>query len=238
MTMDSVKQSTAGGSIAAPATDAPSNEILIVDDDAALCGSLAMAFTLEGYQVTTFRDGRSFVDAARTRKPACVLLDVCTPGKSGLDILKEVDAGTYGAPIFIMSAHGDIPTAVEAIRRGACDFIEKRLAVDAFIARVRETIGVWARRRRENGDGEVLPASFPGSDRLTPREREVLGRIIAAATNGETAEMLGISRRTVEIHRVHIMHKLGARNSVDLVRIVLGKGPGPHGLRPRPAEHG
>jgi len=223
MTMDSVKQSTAGGSIAAPATDAPSNEILIVDDDAALCGSLAMAFTLEGYRVTTFRDGRSFVDAARTRKPACVLLDVCTPGKSGLDILKEVDAGTYGAPIFIMSASGDIPMAVEAIKNGAFDFIQKRLDANAIVARVRETIDVWARQRQPNAF-DPLSRSFPGRDRLTPRERDVLTQITAAASNKEAARNLGISRRTVEIHRVHIMQKLGAKNTADLVRIVLSRG--------------
>jgi len=199
-----------------------SKEIFIVDDDAAVCSSLSMAFTLEGYRVTTFMDGMSFVAVARNRSPACVLLDVYLPGKSGLDILKELDAGNYPAPIFIMSASGDIPMAVEAIKNGAFDFIQKRLDANAIVARVRETIDVWARQRQPDAC-DPLSRSFPGRDRLTPRERDVLTQITAAASNKEAARNLGISRRTVEIHRVHIMQKLGAKNTADLVRIVLSR---------------
>jgi two-component system, LuxR family, response regulator FixJ len=199
------------------------DEIFIVDDDADICDALSQVFILEGYRVKTFTDGASFLTAARTRSPACVLLDVHMPGKSGLDILREIDARTYPAPIFIMSGHGDIPTAVEAIKSGAHDFIEKRPDVVAIAARVRETIDGWARQRRQGG-GELLSPSFPGCDRLTPRERDVLKQIAAAASNKEAAENLGISRRTVEIHRIHIMQKLGAKNSMDLARIVLSKG--------------
>jgi two-component system, LuxR family, response regulator FixJ len=198
-------------------------EIFIVDDDADVCDALSQVFILEGYRVRTFTDGASFLAAARTRSPSCVLLDVHMPGKSGLDILRELDAKTYPAPIFIMSGHGDIPTAVEAIKSGAHDFIEKRSDVVAITARVRETIDGWARQRRQGG-GELLSPSFPGCDRLTPRERDVLKQIAAAASNKEAAENLGISRRTVEIHRIHIMQKLGAKNSMDLARIVLSKG--------------
>src|SRR5215472_2676290 len=104
----------------------PNNEIFIVDDDAAICDLLSTAFVAEGYQVTPFRDGASFIASARTRVPACVLLDLFMPERSGLDVLKELDARTYSAPILIMSGGGDIPTAVEAIKRGAHDFLEKR----------------------------------------------------------------------------------------------------------------
>jgi FixJ family two-component response regulator len=199
------------------------DEIFIVDDDADVCDALSQVFILEGCRVRTFTDGASFLAAARIRTPACVLLDVHMPGRSGLDILRELDAKTYPAPIFIMSGHGDIPTAVEAIKSGAHDFIEKRSDVVAIAARVRETIDGWGRQRRQGG-GELLSPSFPGCDRLTPRERDVLKQIAAAASNKEAAENLGISRRTVEIHRIHIMQKLGAKNSMDLARIVLSKG--------------
>jgi two-component system response regulator FixJ len=199
------------------------DEIFIVDDDADVCDALSQVFILEGCRVRTFTDGASFLAAARIRTPACVLLDVHMPGRSGLDILRELDAKTYPAPIFIMSGHGDIPTAVEAIKSGAHDFIEKRSDVVAIAARVRETIDGWGRQRRQAG-GELLSPSFPGCDRLPPRERDVLKQIAAAASNKEAAENLGISRRTVEIHRIHIMQKLGAKNSMDLARIVLSKG--------------
>jgi two-component system response regulator FixJ len=207
------------------------SEIFIVDDDAAVCGSLSMLFTLDGYRVMTFGDGVSFLGVARTRPPACVLLDVHMPGKTGLDILKEVDARTYPAPILIMSGRADIPTAVEAIKGGAYDFIEKRMDGDAMVALVREAIDHWAEQRQQDGNGygngnsrEPLSLSFSGCDRLTRRERDVLGQITAAASNKETAKTLGISRRTVEVHRVHIMQKLGAKNTADLVRIVLSNG--------------
>jgi two-component system, LuxR family, response regulator FixJ len=202
-----------------------SNEILIVDDDTSVCSLLSMAFSLAGYRVTTFGDGTSFVAAARMQSPACVLLDVYMPDKSGLDILKEIDARNYPAPILVLSGRGDIPTAVEAIKDGAYDFIEKWLDADGVVARVRETIDGWARQQQRNSDGgEPASQPFPGHDRLSPRERDVLGHIIAAASTKEVATILGISPRTVEVHRVHIMHKLGARNAADLVRIVLSNG--------------
>ena len=201
-----------------------SEEILIVDDDATVRDSLSTLFALEGYRVTTFMDGTSFVSAARTRPIACVLLDIYIPGKSGLDILKDLDANSYAAPILIMSAHGNIPIAVEAIKSGAFDFIEKRQDADAIVERVRDAIGAWTRMRELNGNtADPLSRAFAGRERLTPRERDVLSQIASAASNKEAAKNLGISQRTVEIHRVHIMQKLGAKNTADLVRIVLTK---------------
>jgi FixJ family two-component response regulator len=201
-----------------------SNEIFIVDDDAAICDLLSNAFTVEGYQVTPFRDGASFVASARARQPVCVLLDLFMPGKSGLEILKELDARSYAAPVFIMSGGGDIPAAVEAIKNGAYDFLEKRLGPDAMVARVRQAIGDWRPGRNRKSNGEPSSSSLASCDRLTQRERDVLNQVISAASSKEAARNLGISRRTVEIHRLHIMKKLGAKNAVDLVRMVLSNG--------------
>jgi two-component system, LuxR family, response regulator FixJ len=124
-----------------------------------------------------------------------------------------------------MSARGNISTAVAAIREGAFDFIEKRYGTDAMVARVREAIdGRPAQRLAPSDGGDPLTRPFPGCDRLTLREREVLSQITAAASSKEAAKTLGISQRTVEIHRAHIMQKLGARNAVDLARMVLSRG--------------
>jgi two-component system, LuxR family, response regulator FixJ len=203
--------------------DISSNEIFIVDDDATTCDALSMAFAIEGYHVTRFRDGSSFIASARTRAPACVLLDLYMLPKSGLDILKELDAWNYPAPIFIMSGGGNIQTAVEAIKCGACDFLEKQIGADAMVARVRQTIDGWSPRwNRESR--EPTSQSFAPCGRLTQRERDVLNQVVAAASSKEAARNLGISRRTVEIHRLHIMKKLGAKNAVDLVRMVLSNG--------------
>jgi two-component system response regulator FixJ len=200
-----------------------SNDIFIVDDDADVCNTLAMAFSIEGYRVTIFMNGTSFIATAQARTPACVLLDVCMPAKSGLDLLKELDARSYPAPIFIMSGRGDIPTAVEAINDGAYDFIEKRLGTESIVAQVRETIEGWNRPKR-NFKHQRPSLSFPGCERLTPRERDVLDEIMTAASSKETARNLGTSPRTIENHRVNIMHKLGAKNTVDLARMIFGKG--------------
>jgi two-component system, LuxR family, response regulator FixJ len=197
------------------------SEIFIVDDDALVRETMSIVFGRAGYQVMTFCDGLSFVAAARIRIPSCVLMDVCMPGPSGLDILKQLDATNYPAPIFIVSGRGDIPTAVEAIRNGACDFIEKHTDADLIVERVGKTANAWARRQHKSETSEIRWRRFPGRFQLTHREIDVLAQIVASASNKETATNLGISPRTVEIHRMHIMKKLGAKNVADLMRIVL-----------------
>jgi two-component system, LuxR family, response regulator FixJ len=209
--------------IALSTTSLADNEVFIVDDDADVCNALAMAFTIEGYRVTTFINATSFIAAVRAHTPACVLLDVCMPAKSGLGVLKEIDARTFPAPIFIMSGLGNISTVVAAINDGACGFIEKRLGTESMVAQVRKTIDEW-NRPKLNFKRERPPSlSFPGCERLTPRERDVLAEIMAAASSKEAARNLGTSPRTIENHRVSIMHKLGARNTVDLARLEFEK---------------
>jgi two-component system response regulator FixJ len=199
----------------------PNREIFIVDDDPMVRDVLSEVFARAGYRAISFVDGASFIAAARERIPACVILDIYMPGSSGLEILRDLDAPSYPAPIFIASGRGDVPSAVEAIKNGAFDFIEKRLDAESLVVRVRDAIAARSRLRPNHDGSDPLPRSFPGCDLLTRREREVLALIVASATNREAAARLGISQRTVEIHRAHIMHKLGAKNSVDLARKVM-----------------
>ena len=196
-------------------------EIFVVDDDETMRDTLSAVFTPEGCRVTCFAEGQSFLVAARARTPACILLDVNMPGRSGLDMLRELDAPHYPAPILIVSGQRDVPTAVNAIKGGALDFIEKPIEAAAVIARVREAIMAWP--GAANGQ-RPCSAEVKGAELLTPREREVLERVIAGASNKEAGRTLGISPRTVEVHRARIMDKLGAKNAADLVRIVLGAG--------------
>jgi len=199
--------------------DHPQGEIFVVDDEPAVRDTLSVVLTLAGYKVRAFADGASFVAAARAETPACVILDVNMPGRSGLDILKALNAEQYPAPIFIISGEGDIPMAVEAIRNGALDFIEKPFDGATVVSSVRAAVEAWS--RRHDVSEETLPARFPGRDLLTPREREVLDKIAAGASNKEAGRQLGISPRTIEVHRARIMEKLAAKNAADLVRIVL-----------------
>jgi two-component system, LuxR family, response regulator FixJ len=197
-----------------------SREIFIVDDDPAVRNALSMVFSRDGFHVSDFGDGNSFLAAARARPPACIILDVHMPGRSGLDILKELNAENYEAPIFIISGKGDIPMAVDAIKHGALDFIEKPLD-DKVVARVREAIVAWEQRAAKTDSNGLLKPNFPNRDRLTKRELEVLALIASGASNKEAGRELRISPRTIEVHRARIMEKLGAKNAADLVRIVL-----------------
>ena len=186
-------------------------EIFVVDDDPAVRGTLSVILCRDGYEVVCFAEGASFLGAARAREPACVLLDVYLPGRSGLEILKELNAEEYPAPILMISGRGDIPMAVEAIKHGALDFIEKPFRGSTVSACVQAAIG--ARSRRANGNAlDGIPA-LAGRKSLTKREGEVLGQLVIGASSKEAAVQLGISPRTIEIHRAHIMGKLGAKSS-------------------------
>ena len=196
-------------------------EVFVVDDDPCVRDALSVVFSHEGYRVRGFAEGSSFLAAARSHTPSCVLLDIHLPGRSGIDVLKELDAQHFGAPIFIISARGDVPLAVEAVKRGAFDFIEKPFDIGTVVARVREGIAGWRPAGASSGGATAIEPRLRGFGELTPREREVLSQIAGGASNKEAGRRLGISPRTVEVHRARIMDKLGAKNAADLVRIVL-----------------
>jgi FixJ family two-component response regulator len=196
-------------------------EIFVVDDDPAVRETLSLVLSAGGYQVTSFADGAALLAVARSRIPACILLDVHIPGKSGLDILKELQGEDYPAPIFMISGQGDIAMAVNAIKGGALDFIEKPFRGSEIVARLDEAIAAYARRQAANSAADVASLHFPGREPLTRREREVLEQFASGASNKEAGRHLGVSPRTIEDHRANIMKKLGARNATDLIRIVM-----------------
>lgn len=211
----------------------PARELFVVDDDAAMRDALAGALTIVGYRVSVFADAMSFMAAARLKAPAGVLLDLHLPDKSGLDVLKELNARNFPAPIFIITGDSDVACAVEAVKNGAYDYILKPFESRDIANRLGAAITVYAKRDTAANGRNGIGVEFPGYTRLTPREREVLAQIAAGASNKEAGRRLGISPRTIEVHRARIMEKIGARNAADLVRIVLGGGHA-HAATPAP----
>jgi len=207
-----------------PSTSTRAGQIYIVDDDPAVRDVLSGVFMRAGYSVTCFADGGALVAAARTATPLCIILDVYIPGQSGLDILKQLNAQHYPVPIFMMSGQGDIAMAVDAIKHGALDFIEKPFRGSDVLGRIESALDARARQ-----DGRAMPAEparfyFPGREPLSRREQDVLAQIVNGASNKEAGRQLGISPRTIEVHRASLMEKIGAKNAADLIRIALSEG--------------
>jgi two-component system, LuxR family, response regulator FixJ len=195
--------------------------LFIADDDHAVRDALTLIFELEGFEVSAFPDGSQLLSAARRRPPNCIIIDVHMPGRSGIDVLQELGPH-YPAPIFMISGQGDIPMAVEAIKHGAHDFLEKPFDADTVVSRVEDALAAQQARSLARGQQSLI-GPFPGEDQLTPREREVLEKIASGASNKEAGRQLGISPRTIEVHRARIMEKLSAKNTADLVRIVYSE---------------
>src|SRR5947207_7626619 len=172
-------------------------EIFVVDDDPAIREILSMVLSAGGYKVICFADGAALLAVARTRCPSCILLDVHIPGKSGLDILKELHGEDYPAPIFMISGQGDIAMAVSAIKSGALDFIEKPFRGSDIVARLDEALGAYARRQAQNAPSRIATLHFPGREPLTRREREVLEQFTAGASNEDAGRPLGVRTRAI-----------------------------------------
>jgi two-component system, LuxR family, response regulator FixJ len=196
--------------------------IAVVDDDPAVRDSLATIFEMEGFRVWTFEGGDQFLAAAARIKPDCLLLDIHMPARSGLEVLEALGGTRYLAPIVMISGQGDIPMAVAAIKAGAHDFIEKPFDAETVVERVRETVAA-RREHQRRGVQHAGARRFPNAEALTVREAEVLEQITKGLSNKEAGRILGISPRTVEVHRARIMEKVGARNTADLMRIVLSQ---------------
>ena len=189
--------------------------ISIVDDDPAIRDALSVVLNMEGYTVNTYATGEEFLSVAEEEVPSCVILDIHMPGRSGVDILAGLKDNNYPAPIFIISGQGDIPTAVAAVKKGAIDFIEKPFDVESVIDRVAQAIETTTNVGNNN------LKDFRFSEKLTPREWDVVNYITDGASNKEAGRAMGISSRTVEVHRARIMDKLQVRNVAELVHLVL-----------------
>lgn len=192
--------------------------VFIVDDDPAVRDALSLLLGIQDYRVAVFGDAESFLKAYKSEWRGCLVLDIRMPGMDGLTLQKHLAELGSELPVIIMTGHGDVASAREAFRAFAVDFLEKPLDHRKLLAAIADA---FSRQRTR------LVAEMNRSDierllaRLTPREREVMARVVAGQHNRDIAAELGISARTVEVHKARMMDKLGVNNVADLVRLNL-----------------
>lgn len=192
--------------------------IYVVDDDDAFRDSLRWLLEAAGYRVAVFSSAERFLAAHRAGDGACLLLDVRMAGLSGIELQAELNRRGDGIPVIFLTGHGDVPMAVEAVKKGAVDFIEKPFGNSRLLALIERIAAMDKPARHERAERQSATARL---DTLTEREREVLDRVCAGRRNKQIADELGISIKTVEAHRAHAMEKMGAASIADVVRAML-----------------
>jgi two-component system response regulator FixJ len=199
----------------------PSPEVRLVhlvDDDASVRRSVGFMLKTSGYQVQTYESGLDLLKRSMDLNPGCILLDIRMPGMDGLEVQQALQDNGVALPVVIMTGHGDVGLAVKAMKAGAVDFIEKPFEKDALLASLQEAFQRLSRKeatKDRKKDAEVRLHA------LTPRERDVLDGLAQGLPNKTIAYDLGISPRTVEIHRANLMTKLAVRSLSEALRIAF-----------------
>ncbi|WP_206997090.1 response regulator transcription factor [Trinickia mobilis] len=197
------------------------SRVFVVDDDAGVCRAFARLLRSAGYEAEVYESARSFLDGADLSSgPACVVLDLQLPDLNGLEVQRELN---MSLPIIFVTGHGDIGTTVDAMKAGATDFLTKPVrdtvlleVVERALERAREIF----ERRQELADIRLRLS------RLTPRECEVMARVVTGRLNKQIAGELGIAEKTIKIHRARVMKKMGARSLADLIHLADKAGIG------------
>jgi len=196
--------------------------VFIVEDDAAVRDSLGLLLGLQGFRTQSFSCAEDFRRIYQPSWAGCLLLDVRMPGMNGLELQESLRRQGLALPVIIMTAHGDITTVRTALKSGAVDFLEKPVDPAALLAAVRAALDADAARRRAGMEAEGARQRLSV---LTARERQVMELVAKGCHNREIAETLGISPRTVEVHKARVMEKLQVQSVPELVRIVLRAPP-------------
>jgi two-component system, LuxR family, response regulator FixJ len=195
--------------------------VVVIDDDEAVLDSLQVLLEAEGFVVETFERASTFLQRFEGKFPRCLVTDVRMPEMDGLELLQALAARGPLPPVIVITGHGEVPMAVQAMKLGARDFLEKPFDPRALLASVRDALTTPAR----------LAATDPDVDQrlelLTPREREVLEQLVIGRSNKGIARELAISPRTVEIHRARVMEKMRAESLSQLVRMAFAAGIDP-----------
>ncbi|VVD90195.1 response regulator transcription factor [Pandoraea terrigena] len=203
-----------------PNTTTEQETVFVVDDDEAVRDSLRWLLEANGYHVRGFASAEEFLSHYNGHQLGCLILDVRMPGMSGLELQEKLVENRFNIPIIFVTGHGDVPMAVDTMKKGAMDFIEKPFDEAELRAQVERML---AKARQDASSQRELQAAEDLLSKLTSREHQVLERIIAGRLNKQIADDLGISIKTVEAHRANIMEKLNVNTVADLLRLALSK---------------
>jgi len=185
----------------------------VVDDDAAIRDSLDWLFRSRGLTVRAWESGEAFLAAWTPETRGCVVLDVRMGGMSGLDVLDRLEELGSVLPVVVLTGHGDVPVAVQSLKKGAVDFLEKPFDGAALVERVFAALELEARRHATAAAARAVEERLAS---LSAREREVMDKMLDGLLNKQIADDLGIAMRTVEVHRARILEKFGVRSAVEL----------------------
>ena len=190
--------------------------VFVVDDDPAMRDSLRWLFESVGLAVETFATAEAFLDGCDPTRPGCLLLDVRMPGMSGLNLQDELAARHFTLPTIIITGYAEVATAVRALKTGAIDFIEKPFSDELLLERIQQALAADRQARETRAHYADVAARFA---LLTARERSVMELVIAGKANKVIAADLGLSPKTVEVHRANVMRKMEAQSVAELVRL-------------------
>jgi two-component system, LuxR family, response regulator FixJ len=192
--------------------------IFVVDDDEGVRNSLRFLLKSVGLTTRTLASASEFLETYKPNQPGCLVLDVRMPGMSGLELQQQLNLRGATIPVIFITGHGDIPMAVEAMQHGAFDFLQKPFRDQDLIDRIQRALERDVRNRSALAQHARIRERL---ESLTPREQEVLHLMVAGKPNKVMAAELGVSQRTVEIHRARVMEKSGANSLAQLVRMVM-----------------
>lgn len=193
--------------------------IHVIDDSSEVRESLAILLDTAGFSCRAFASALDFLKQAQPSWIGCIVADVRMPAMTGIELMKELRLRQIRLPVIIITGHADVPMAVAALKSGAVDFIEKPFRDELLLASIRSALASQASEKEKLSGFPTSSAAF-NIDVLSPREQEVMLLLVAGHPNKVVADRLGISVRTVEVHRAHIMEKTATKNITELVRLV------------------